>query len=111
MLFCLTAQYTPEAISGMLDDPATNRLEAVKQTLKAAGAELVSMYSTVENGPGVLVIFDAPDPDIGPAIAGVAVAGGGVQNLKFTRLWTPEDVATVREKGRQIRAAYKPPGK
>ncbi len=111
MLFCITAQYTPQALDGMLNDPSTNRLEAIKQLLEAAGAKLISMYSTVADGPGVMVIFDAPDPDMGPAMVGVAVAGGGVQNVKFTRLWTPEEVATIREKGRQIRGAYKPPGK
>ena len=111
MLFCITAQYTPQALNGMLDDTTTKRLEAIKQLLEAAGAELISMYSMAADGPGVLLIFDTPDPDMAPSIAGVAVAGGGVQNLKLTRLWTPDEIATVREKGRQIRGAYKAPGK
>jgi uncharacterized protein with GYD domain len=111
MLFCITAQYTPQSVSGMLDDPTTNRLEAITQLLEAAGAKLVSLYSMVSDGPSGLVIFDVPDPATAPAIAGVIVAGGGVQNLKMTRLMTPEEVADVREKGRQIRSAYKPPGK
>ena len=111
MLFSITAQYTPQALNNMLDDPKTNRLEAIKQLLEAAGAKLVSMYSTISDGPGVLVIFDAPDPDVAPALAGVAVAGGAIQNLKFMRLMTPEEVSKVREKGRKIRGAYKAPGK
>ena len=110
MLFCITAQYTPQAINGMLDDPTTNRLEAVKQLLEAADAELVSMYSTVAEGPGAMVIFNVSDPATAPAIAGVAVAGGALKNLKLTRLMTPDEVANVREKGRQIRGAYKAPG-
>ena len=111
MLFCITAQYTPEAINGMLEDPTTNRAEAIKQLLEAAGGRLVSMYSTVAEGPGVLVIFEVDDPEAAPAMAGVAVAGGGVQNLKFMRLMTPDEVANVRQKGREIRGAYKAPGK
>lgn len=111
MLFCITAQYTPQALNGMLDDPATNRVEAVKQMLEAAGGKLVSMYSFAAEGPGALVIFEVDDPVAASAMAGVAVAGGGVQNLKLTRLMTPDEVAKVREKGRQIRSAYKPPGK
>jgi hypothetical protein len=59
MLFCLTAQYTPHALNAILDDPSTNRAEAVNRLLEAAGAKLVSMYSTVAEGPGVMVIFDA----------------------------------------------------
>ncbi len=111
MLFCITAQYTPQALNSMLDDPTTNRLEAVKQLLEAADAELVSMYSTVAEGPGAMVIFNVSDPTVASSIAGVVVAGGGVQNLKLTRLLSPDEVATVREKGRQIRGAYKAPGK
>ncbi len=111
MLFCITAQYTPQSLNSILDDPTTNRLEAVKQLLEAADAELVSMYSTVAEGPGAMVIFNVSDPAVAPAIAGVVVAGGGVQNLKLTRLLSPDEVATVREKGRQIRGAYKAPGK
>ncbi len=111
MLFCVTAQYTPQAINSMLDDPTTNRVEAVKQLIEAAGGKLVSMYSTVADGPGVLVIFEVDDPEAAPAMAGVAVAGGGVQNLKFMRLMTPDEVTNVRQKGREIRGAYKPPGK
>ncbi len=111
MLFCITAQYTPQALNSMLDDPTTNRAEAVKQMIEAAGGKLVSIYSTASEGPGVLVIFDVDDPDAALAMAGVAVAGGGVQNLKFTRLMAPDEVSKVREKGREIRGAYKPPGK
>ena len=109
MLFSITAQYTPQALNGMLDDPTTNRAEAVKKLLEAAGAKLVSIYSTGADGPGVLVIFDAPDPSVAPAIAGVAVAGGGVHNLKLTRLMTVDEVNNVREEGsrdsRRIQAA------
>ncbi len=111
MLFCVTAHYTPQALNGMMDDPTTNRAEAVKQLIEAAGGKLVSMYSTVADGPGVLVIFEVDGPEAAPAMAGVAVAGGGVQNLKFMRLMTPDEVSKVRQKGREIRGAYKPPGK
>ena len=60
---------------------------------------------------GVLVIFEVDDPDAALAMTGVAVAGGGIRNLKFTRLMTPDEVNKVRQKGREIRGAYKPPGK
>jgi uncharacterized protein with GYD domain len=107
----MTAQYTPEAINANMDDPTTNRVEAVKQLMEAAGAELVAMYSTVAEGPGAMVIFDVADPEMAPAIAGVALSGGGLQNAKFMRLMSPEEVANVRQKGREIRDAYRAPGK
>ena len=83
MLFCLTAQYTPQAINGMLDDPTTNRGEAIKKVLDAAGGKLVSLYYYPAEGPGIMVIFDVTDPEMAAAIGGVAVAGGGVHNLKL----------------------------
>ena len=111
MHFCLTAQYTPQALNSILDDPKTNRYEAVKKIVEAAGGKLVSMYSTASDGPGVLVIFDVPDPAAAPAIAGIPVAAGIVHNVKLTRLMTQDEVGKVREKARELRGAYKAPGK
>jgi uncharacterized protein with GYD domain len=111
MHFCFTAQYTPQAINAMLDDPATNRAEAIKKLLDAAGAKLVSLYNYPADGPGVMLIFDVPDPEMAPALAAVAFAGGAIQNVKLTRLLVPEELKSIQAKGRKLRAAYKPPGK
>ena len=45
MLFCITAQYTPQAINAMLDDPNTNRAEAISKLIEAAGGKLVPSIS------------------------------------------------------------------
>ena len=111
MLFCLTAQYTPAALNAIMENPTASRAEAIKKLLEAAGGKLVSMYSTVAEGPGVMVIFDVPDPGMAPAISGVAVSGGAVQNLKLMRLLTQEEVVVVRQNAQKIRGAYKAPGK
>ena len=42
MHFCLTAQYTSQALNNIMDDPKTNRYEAVKKLVEAAGGKLVS---------------------------------------------------------------------
>ena len=110
MLFCLTAEYTPQALNAMRENPNTDRRAAVETALSAAGDKLVSMYGRASNGPGVMVIFDVPDPEAAPAIAGVAVSSGSVQNVDLTRLFTMEEVGNIRQKARQIHAAYKPPG-
>jgi len=110
MLFSLTAEYTPQALNAMRENPNTNRQAAVEQLLKAAGGKLVGMYARTPKGPGVLVIFDVPDPDMAPAICGVAFSAGTLQDLELTRLFTMEEVAKVRQKSMQIRGAYKPPG-
>jgi hypothetical protein len=69
------------------------------------------MYSTVSEGPGVMVIFDVPDPSSAPAISGVAVAGGAVQNVKLMRLLSQDEVIGVRQTAAKIRGSYKLPGK
>jgi len=111
MHFCLTAQYTPQALNAILDDPNTNRFEAVKKSVEAGGGKLVAMYSTASEGPGVLTIIDVPDPDTASAITGIAVAAGTIHNAKLTRLMTQEEVGKVRQKARELRGSYKPPHK
>ena len=110
MHFCLTGQYTPKAINNILENPTTNRSEAARKVIEAAGGKLVSMYSTPADGPGVLVIFDVPDPSAAPAITGVVVAAGTLQNVRLTRLLTQEEVVKVRQTAVKLRAAYTPPG-
>jgi len=111
MLFCLTADYTPQALNAMRENPNTNRRAAVEQVLAAAGGKLVSMYAKASNGPGVMLIFDVADPDMAPAITGVAVSAGTIQNVELTRLFSMEEVGNVRKKAGQLYSAYKPPGK
>ena len=110
MLFCLTAEYTPQALNAMRENPNTDRRAAVEELLAAARGKLIAMYGRVSKGPGAMVIFDVPDPAMAPAMVGVAVSSGSVQNVELTRLFTMEEIAGIRQKARQIRGAYKPPG-
>ncbi len=111
MLFSLTADYTPQALNAMRENPNSNRKAAVEQLVAAAGGKLVGMYARAPNGPGVMLIFDVADPDMAPAMCGIAVSAGTIQNVELTRLYTMEEVAGVRKKAGQIQSAYKPPGK
>ena len=110
MLFCLTAEYTPQALNAMRENPNSDRRAAVEQVLAAADGKLVAMYGRASNGPGVMVIFDVPDPAMAPAISGVAISAGSIQNVELTRLFTMEEIADIRQKAGQLRGAYKPPG-
>ncbi len=110
MLFCFTGQYTPQALNAMRENPNTDRQAAVASLAEAAGGKVVSMYGTAANGPGVMVILDVADPDMATAITGVAVASGSVQNAQLTRLFSMDEVKTIRQKRAQISGAYKPPG-
>lgn len=111
MHFCFTGKYTPQALNSMMENPATNRFEAAKKLIEAAGGKLISMYGMPVEGPGVLAIFEVSDPGAAAAISGVVVASGAIQNVKLTRLLTQEELVHVRQKASQLRSAYKPPGK
>lgn len=110
MLFCITANYTPQALNAILANPDSNRLAAVSNLVEAAGGKVLSLYSTAADGPGVLAIIDVPDPSAAPAISGIVVASGAVQNVRLTRLLTQDEVRAVRHKAVQLRPAYKAPG-
>ena len=110
MHFCLTGQYTPRALNNILENPTQNRYEAAKKLVEAAGGKLISMYSMSADGPGVLTIFDVPDPSMAPVISGIVVAAGTLQNVELTRLFTQEEILQVRQKAAKLRAAYTPPG-
>ena len=95
----------------MLDDPNTaNRALAISNLLEAAGGKLVHLYFYPAEGPGVMVIFDV-EPNLASSVAAIAWAGGGLRDIKMTRLLTPDEVKANQQKARQIRSAYKPPGK
>ena len=90
MLFCLTANFTPEALNTQIEDPPDRRA-ATERLITAAGGELVAMYGTIAEGPGLLVIFDA-DPDMVAAISGVATADGSMHDVKVQRLLSMEEL-------------------
>ena len=62
------------------------------------------------DGPGVLVIFDVPDPNNAPAISGLTVAVGTLQDVKLTRLFTMDEIKQVRQNAVKLRSSYSPPG-
>lgn len=110
MHFCLTGQYTPHALNAILENPTTDRQQAARKLIEAAGGKLISMYSVAADGPGVLVIFDVPDPGSAPAISGLTVTAGTLQNVKLTRLFTQDEIKQVRQNAAKLRSSYTPPG-
>jgi uncharacterized protein with GYD domain len=111
MHFCFTAQYTPQTLNALMDNPTTNRHEVTKKIIEEAGGKLISMYSFASEGPGALIIFDVPDPAAAAALSGIVVASGAVHNVKLTRLMTQEEATHVRHTAAKLRGSYKPPGK
>ena len=109
MLFCITANYMPKALTAMRENPSTNRREAVEQMVVAAGGKVVSMYATIAEGPGALLIIDV-DPLAAPAITSVITSSEAVHNVRMMRLFTQDEVVTIRQTAKKIRGSYKVPG-
>jgi len=94
-----------------MDNPTVSRFDAAKNLMEAAGGRLIAMYGTPVDGPGVLAIFDVPDPSAAAAITGVVVAAGTLHHVKLTRLLTQDELVQVRKKAGELRGKYKAPGK
>jgi hypothetical protein len=61
---------------------------AVEELITAAGGKLIAMFGRAARGPGAMVIFDVPDPAMAPAMCGVPVSSGYIQNIELTRLFS-----------------------
>jgi uncharacterized protein with GYD domain len=109
-LFCISSDYTPEAITAMRNNPNTNRREATEQLLEAAGAKLIAMYGRIENGPGTLVILECNDLHMVPAILSVAKSSGTGENIRIQRLVSMDEVVTIEQNAQKLLGAYKAPG-
>lgn len=111
MLFCMSGDYTAHALKAMAESPGTDRLAAATKLIEAAGGKLVGFYARSATGPGVMVIYDVSDPEMSAAISGVVVAEDVLHNVSVTRLYTAEQMKSVRQKRMQLAAAYKAPGR
>lgn len=108
MLFCITANYTPQAINALMANPEANRMAALSGLVEAAGGKVLSLYS-VANGPGVLGIIDLPDAAAALAVVGVVKATGAIENGTLVQLFTPEQVKPIRQNAAKLKAAYRAP--
>jgi len=109
MLFCINADYTAQALTALRANPV-NRQDAFSRLVEEAGGKVVVFYGTIADGPGVLTIFDVPDPNLGPAICGIIKSSGALENVTMKRLFTMDEVSGFRKRAAQLAGAYKAPG-
>jgi uncharacterized protein with GYD domain len=109
MLYCITVNYTPNALQAMAKNPNFKRSEAVEKLVTTAGGKLVAMYGTIVDGPGAMAIIDV-DPNVAPAIAALVASSDGIHNVKTQRLFTMDEVMAVRQMRARLQASYRPPG-
>jgi uncharacterized protein with GYD domain len=80
-VFCITADYTPAALTEMRNNP-TDRRQAAEQFAEAAGGKVLAWYGTMTNGPGVHVIYEVPDLATGPAWPGSRSRAGRLRTFE-----------------------------
>ena len=107
--FMITCDYTSQAFKAMLANPDMNRFDAVNKMAAAAGAKVVCMFAKGDTGPGVVIIVEG-ESEAAIAMAAVAKAGGAVENMQFTRVFSQEELRTkLRPKMVEVAKAYSPP--
>jgi uncharacterized protein with GYD domain len=98
-----------EAVGGMIDRP-TDRFAAVSEIAKAVGGTLEAYYWMTGPHDG-FVIVDAPDTATVAAIS-LGVASSGVfAHLETHELIPADAVEALLAKAKQVRSAYRPPGR
>ena len=65
-----------EQLNAIFANPNANRGQRIAQALGAGGCKLVQDYGRITNGPGALVIFEAPDEVTAGAICTMVVSHG-----------------------------------
>lgn len=106
--FIITANYTAEALKGMLAKPA-DREAAVKPFVEAAGGTLVDYYVTT--GPkDFMMIVDGDD--VSDLIAGLMVSGaaGIIANPETIRAFNANEFTATQKKAQALASKANPPG-
>jgi uncharacterized protein with GYD domain len=99
--------YTADAWARQLVNP-TNRVEAVRPVIEAAGGKVVAAYFAFGDAD-VVLIAELPDNISAASLSLVFSAGGSVSSCKTTVLMSISDGVAAITKAGQIAGNYKPP--
>ena len=107
-LYMLMASYTPEAVKTIMETD-TNREEAARKAVEAAGGKLLGFYGLVGQDHHVALICDMPGVGeyIGTVVA--TIMGGAIADFKSIPMYNMEEMNTARATYSKVKSAYKPP--
>jgi uncharacterized protein with GYD domain len=106
--YLIQVSYVGEGVAGVLKEGGSARVKASVKAIEALGGRIEAMYFAFGE-TDAFIIVDMPDNVSAVASSLVGNASGRVK-ITCTPLITPEEVDQAAEKGRQISAAYRPPG-
>ena len=100
--------YSRDALRGMLAKPE-NRETAVAKLFEMVGGRLLAWYFTLDEN-GWLVIAETPDERTMSAAMIVALAGGGVTDMKTTAALTSSEAMEAFRTAGDIGGSFKSAG-
>jgi uncharacterized protein with GYD domain len=108
-LFIVTGCYSATSAQGLIDQPS-DREEAARGIMEAAGGKLRSFYVTTGETDWMAITEFDDGADLIPALL-VVSASGAVSNVKTVRAYTGAEFKTAQEKAGKIASSYKSPAK
>ena len=102
--YLITANYTPEGLSGVRAAGAKSRVDAVSTMLEAMGGSLESFHWAFGD-TDVFAIADVPDDEAAAAVA-IAINSSGAVSTSTTKLLTADQIDEALRRS----VDYTPPG-
>jgi uncharacterized protein with GYD domain len=99
--------YTADAWAKQLANP-TNRIDAVKPVILAAGGKVVNAYYAFGDAD-VILIAELPDNVSAASLSLAFTAGGAVSSCKTTVLMSVDDGLAAITNAGKLSSSYKPP--
>jgi uncharacterized protein with GYD domain len=108
-LFIITGCYSATAAKGLIDNPS-DREEAARALMEAAGGKLLSFYVTTGETDWMTIVEFADGADLIPVFL-VGGASGALSNITTRRAYTSAEFKAAQEKAGKIASSYKSPVK
>jgi uncharacterized protein with GYD domain len=89
-LYMVQANYTPQAVAAMTNNPQ-DRSQAVRPLVEGAGGRLRDVFFC-QGDYDVMVVAEFPDAEAANAVALAAVGAGHLKTYKTTPLFTAEEI-------------------
>jgi uncharacterized protein with GYD domain len=102
--FLVQGSYTPEGLTGLLQEGGTSRRAAAEQAVESVGGRLESFYFAFGSAD-FFVIADLPDQRTAAAVSMAANAGGRIHSTMVV-LITPEEL----DEAAKTNVNFRPPG-
>jgi uncharacterized protein with GYD domain len=107
--YLIKVSYIGEGVPGLLEEGGSARRKASERVIEALGGRIEVMYYAFGE-TDAFIIVDLPD-NASAVTASLMVNASGRVRVTYTPLFTAEEIDRAAEKGRQIPAAYRAPGK